>query len=167
MQPSTISHPIPTVDGLLAATARVLIFATRSVRRIRALRIDWANIFDPQTGWQTAQLIDDEAGDTDAPQAAASADGRKAMAVWSQFDGSTYWNVLLKHFETVWRTEGATINLDHGWLAGALQVVTSRGRSARVVWIEGFRLERTVWVNYFKPQCRPVSGEVVGGRTHR
>ena len=40
-------NPIPTVDGLLAATAHVhgLILATRKVRQVEALDIEWLNPF--------------------------------------------------------------------------------------------------------------------------
>jgi predicted nucleic acid-binding protein len=40
-------NPIPTVDGLLAATAHVhgLILATRNVRQVQALDIEWLNPF--------------------------------------------------------------------------------------------------------------------------
>ena len=41
-------NPIPTIDGLLAATARThgLIFATRNVHHIESLDIEWVNPFD-------------------------------------------------------------------------------------------------------------------------
>jgi predicted nucleic acid-binding protein len=41
-------NAIPTVDGLLAATAHVhgLILATRNVSHIEALDIEWVNPFD-------------------------------------------------------------------------------------------------------------------------
>jgi predicted nucleic acid-binding protein len=40
--------PLPTVDGLLAATAHVhgLILATRNVRHVEGLDIEWVNPFD-------------------------------------------------------------------------------------------------------------------------
>jgi len=40
-------NPIPTVDGLLAATAHVhgLILATRNVRQVKALDIEWIDPF--------------------------------------------------------------------------------------------------------------------------
>ena len=37
---------LPTVDGLLAATAHVLILATRNVTHIESLDIEWVNPFD-------------------------------------------------------------------------------------------------------------------------
>jgi len=42
-------NPIPTIDGLLAATAHVhgLVLATRNVSHIKSLDIEWANPFDP------------------------------------------------------------------------------------------------------------------------
>lgn len=109
----------------------------------------WANAYDPGTGWQTAQPIEQEDGDAEAPQVAVSPDGRKAMAVWSQYDDSTYWNVWVNRYEGLWRSEGTIINLDNGWLARDPQVVVYQGGSARVVWIESFRLERTVWANHY------------------
>jgi predicted nucleic acid-binding protein len=41
-------NPIPTVDGLLAATAHVhgLILATRNVSHVESLDIEWVNPFD-------------------------------------------------------------------------------------------------------------------------
>ncbi len=41
-------NPIPTVDGLLAATADVhgLVLATRNVTHIEALDIEWLNPFE-------------------------------------------------------------------------------------------------------------------------
>lgn len=41
-------NPIPTVDGLLAATAHVhgLVLATRNVTHIESLDIEWINPFD-------------------------------------------------------------------------------------------------------------------------
>jgi predicted nucleic acid-binding protein len=40
-------NPIPTVDGLLAATAHVhgLVLATRNVRQVKALDIEWIDPF--------------------------------------------------------------------------------------------------------------------------
>ena len=41
-------NPIPTVDGLLAATAQVhgLVLATRNVTQVESLDIEWLNPFD-------------------------------------------------------------------------------------------------------------------------
>jgi predicted nucleic acid-binding protein len=41
-------NPIPTIDGLLAATAQVhgLILATRNVTQVESLDIEWLNPFD-------------------------------------------------------------------------------------------------------------------------
>lgn len=43
-----VSNPIPTVDGLLAATAHVhgLVLATRNVADVEALDIEWVNPFE-------------------------------------------------------------------------------------------------------------------------
>lgn len=43
-----VASPIPTVDGLLAATAEVhgLVLATRNVAHVRALEIEWVNPFE-------------------------------------------------------------------------------------------------------------------------
>ncbi len=43
-------NPVPTVDGLLAATAHThgLVLATRNVTDIESLDIEWVNPFDPR-----------------------------------------------------------------------------------------------------------------------
>jgi hypothetical protein len=47
-------NPIPTIDGLLAATAQVhgLVLATRNVSHINSLDIEWVNPFDPSS-WRS------------------------------------------------------------------------------------------------------------------
>lgn len=47
-------NPIPTIDGLLAATAQVhgLVLATRNGSHINSLDIEWANPFDPSS-WRS------------------------------------------------------------------------------------------------------------------
>ena len=44
-----VPNPIPTVDGLLAATAQVhgLVLAARNVTHVNSLDIEWVNPFDP------------------------------------------------------------------------------------------------------------------------
>ena len=44
-----VPDPVPVIDGLLAATAKVhgLVFVTRNVRDITPMGVDWINPFEP------------------------------------------------------------------------------------------------------------------------
>ena len=118
----------------------------------------WANTYDTGTGWRTAEPIEHEDGNADAPQVAVSPSGTRAMAVWSQLDDSMLWNVWVNHHATDWRSTGSILDLDNGWHAQAPQVVVYEGGDAKVVWYEQFRVQRRIWANRFTSNVDPFQG---------
>lgn len=107
----------------------------------------WANHFDG-TDWGTAQLLEtDNAGNAEEPQIAVYADG-KALAVWTQSDG-TRKNIWANYFDgSAWGT-AQLIETDNAGNADVPQIAVDGDGNAIAVWAQLDGTRKNIWANRF------------------
>jgi len=111
----------------------------------------WSNRYDVTSGWGTAELIEfNDAGDASRPEVAMDPAGT-AVAVWSQFDGTS---------DDVWSNR---YTADGGWdeperieandtgQATRPRVAMDPSGSAVVVWTQSHGMQPSVWSNRYTP----------------
>ncbi len=118
----------------------------------------WANRYDPTTGWGTAELIEtNDSGAATSPQIIVAGD--RALAVWSQHDGTIY-NIWANSYYSAigWGTAKIIEANDNG-NATSPQIAVS-GNSVFAVWVQqnGF-ISSTIWGNRYDLDTLTWSGE--------
>jgi hypothetical protein len=111
----------------------------------------YANRFTPTGGWGGAELIEtDNAGHARGPQIALDANGN-ALAVWNQFDGTSY-NTLANRFtpSSGWGT-AELIETDNTGSAHRAQIALDPNGNALAVWEQGDGTRYNIWANRFNP----------------
>ncbi len=111
----------------------------------------WANRYTPSGGWGTAGLIEtDNAGDALNPQLAIDPSG-KALAVWSQSDGTRN-NIWANRYTPIVAWVAAeSIETDNAGGAIDPQVAIDRSGNALAVWSQSDGTRENVWANRYTP----------------
>ena len=104
----------------------------------------WSNRYTATTGgWSTAELIETEdGGEASEPQVAMDRSGN-AVAVWSQFDGTSF-DIWSNRYEGTWGTAQRIEDNETG-AALSPQVAMDASGSAVVVWTQPHGAHTSIW----------------------
>ena len=121
----------------------------------------WANRYTPSGGWGTARLIEtNDAGDALKPQVAIDPSG-KALAVWSQSDG-TRTNIWANRYTPIvrWVTAELIETDDTGDALNPQVAIDPRG-NALAVWSQSNGTRINIWSNRYAPSSGWATAELI------
>jgi uncharacterized membrane-anchored protein len=111
----------------------------------------WSNRYTVATGrWGTAELIQDNAGNAYHPQVAVDSSGN-TVAVWYQYDGTSYRNIWSNRYTAATGTWGTAelIETDNAEDAYYPQVAVDSSGNAVVVWYQYNGTRNNIWSNRY------------------
>jgi hypothetical protein len=123
----------------------------------------WAKRFSPESGWGSAEKIENDTGDARKPQIAMDASGH-AIAVWTQDDGTRY-NIWANRFslERGWGS-AEKIESDTGGVDSP-QIAMDASGHAIAVWTQYDGTGYNIWANRFSPESGWGSAEKIESDT--
>jgi hypothetical protein len=109
----------------------------------------WANRYISGTGWQGAELIEQNPGDAWAPQIAMDQNGN-GIAVWCEYDGTRY-NIWANRYISGTGWSGAQlIETDNTEDAGVPQIAMDQNGNGIAVWCQDDGTRYNIWANRYE-----------------